>query len=343
MAMRFEHEFTVPVPVERAWVTLLDVEEVAPCMPGATLDSREGDVLTGRIKVKVGPITVTYRGRAEFTEVDKDAYTVTIKAAGKEARGPGTADATVRAQLHADGERTRVAVRTTFSVTGRPAQFGRGVMAEVGAKLIDKFAANLAARLQAPAPGDAPASGAPSPAAEAAPAPAATGAASVAGRETADPTAVAAAAVAAGPETPPAAPAPADQPAPVPSETAASETVPSETAHQTAREATPSEATPSEATPSETASPETVSPGSTPSAGAPSESTPAAEAGGSRTAGEGRRLSAVPEPGRPAENEALDLLEVAGAPVLKRAAPVLAALAAIFAIVWIARRLARRR
>ncbi|MEU4542549.1 SRPBCC family protein [Nonomuraea dietziae] len=144
MAMRFEHEFTVPVPIEQAWAALLDVERVAPCLPGATLDIVEGEEFTGRMKVKVGPITVTYRGTARFEDVDKDAYTLTLQASGKEARGSGTASASVTARLTAAGDATAVRVETTFNVTGRPAQFGRGVMAEVGGKLIDRFAENLA-------------------------------------------------------------------------------------------------------------------------------------------------------------------------------------------------------
>ncbi|MFE3447594.1 SRPBCC family protein [Nonomuraea sp. NPDC059194] len=144
MAMRFEHEFTVPVPIEQAWAALLDVERVAPCLPGATLDIVEGEEFTGRMKVKVGPITVTYRGTARLEDVDKDAYALTLAASGKEARGSGTASATVTARLTPSDEVTSVKVETAFNVTGRPAQFGRGVMAEVGAKLIDTFAANLA-------------------------------------------------------------------------------------------------------------------------------------------------------------------------------------------------------
>ncbi|MEV4064446.1 SRPBCC family protein [Nonomuraea dietziae] len=142
--MRFEHEFTVPVPIEQAWAALLDVERVAPCLPGATLDIVEGEEFTGRMKVKVGPITVTYRGTARFEDVDKDAYTLTLQASGKEARGSGTASASVTARLTPAGEATAVRVESSFNVTGRPAQFGRGVMAEVGGKLIDRFAENLA-------------------------------------------------------------------------------------------------------------------------------------------------------------------------------------------------------
>lgn len=150
MAMRFEHEFTVPVPIEQAWAVLLDVERVAPCLPGATLDIFEGDEFTGRMKVKVGPITVTYRGSARFEDVDKDTHTLTIQASGKEARGSGTASATVKAHMTTGDGSTTVTVETTFNVTGRPAQFGRGVMAEVGAKLIDRFADNLARLLSEP-------------------------------------------------------------------------------------------------------------------------------------------------------------------------------------------------
>ncbi|GAA0926623.1 SRPBCC family protein [Nonomuraea longicatena] len=157
MAMRFEHEFTVPVPVEQAWAVLLDVERVAPCLPGASLDSVEGDEFTGRMKVKVGPITVTYAGTAAFEDVDKDAHTLTLRASGKESRGAGTASATVTARLRPREGATEVSVETSFNVTGRPAQFGRGVMADVGAKLIDRFAANLAELLaESPAEPQAP-------------------------------------------------------------------------------------------------------------------------------------------------------------------------------------------
>lgn len=148
MAMRFEHEFTVPVPVEQAWSVLLDAERVAPCLPGATLDTVEGDTVKGRMRVKVGPITITYQGTATFENVDKDAHTLTLQASGKEARGSGTASATVTARMLAEGDHTKVRVETSFNVTGRPAQFGRGVMAEVGSKLIDRFAVNLATLLE---------------------------------------------------------------------------------------------------------------------------------------------------------------------------------------------------
>ncbi len=142
--MELEHSFTVPVPKKRAWDVLLDVERVVPCMPGTTLDSVDGDVIQGKIKVKVGPISMTYTGRAEIVEKDEPLGVVRLEAAGKETRGAGTASATVRSVLEDRGHETHVTVLTTMNVTGKPAQFGRGVMNEVGGKLIGIFAENLA-------------------------------------------------------------------------------------------------------------------------------------------------------------------------------------------------------
>jgi carbon monoxide dehydrogenase subunit G len=145
MAMEMDHSFTVPVPPDRAWDVLLDVEKIAPCMPGATVDEFDGEVVTGRIKVKVGPVSLTYRGTAKFTERDPDARVILLEASGKETRGAGTASATVRATLEPEsgGEGTTATMHTTMNVTGRPAQFGRGVMVEVGGKLVEQFAQNL--------------------------------------------------------------------------------------------------------------------------------------------------------------------------------------------------------
>jgi carbon monoxide dehydrogenase subunit G len=145
--MELEHSFTIPVPLEQAWPILLDVERIAPAMPGATVDSVDGDVVKGRIKVKVGPVSLTYAGTARFIERDEQQHSVTLEASGKETRGSGTASATIRSSLQDEGGQTRVVVHTTLSVTGRPAQFGRGVMAEVSGKIIEQFAGNLAAQL----------------------------------------------------------------------------------------------------------------------------------------------------------------------------------------------------
>jgi carbon monoxide dehydrogenase subunit G len=153
--MELEHSFTVPVPMERAWDVLLDVVWVAPCMPGATLDSVDGDDIAGRIKVKVGPISMTYAGTAKFTERDRAAGVMTLEASGKETRGAGTASASVRSHLSAEGDQTHVTVHTNLNVTGKPAQFGRGVMTEVGGKLIGIFADNLAGMLAAESAGAA--------------------------------------------------------------------------------------------------------------------------------------------------------------------------------------------
>jgi carbon monoxide dehydrogenase subunit G len=150
MSIELDNSFTVPVPPDVAWKVLLDVARIAPCMPGATVDSVEDDVVTGGIKVKVGPVQLTYRGTATFTERDESTRTIFVDASGKETKGAGTASATVKASLAAaeDGA-TLVEMHTTMNVTGRPAQFGRGIMVEVGGKLVDKFAANLAVLLAA--------------------------------------------------------------------------------------------------------------------------------------------------------------------------------------------------
>ncbi|MFJ8027220.1 SRPBCC family protein [Streptomyces sp. NPDC096311] len=149
--MELHHEFTVPVPVDDAWRALLDVERIAPCMPGATVDDYDGKTVTGSVKVKVGPITVTYRGTAVFEEQDESAHRMVLIANGKETRGQGTARATVTGTLAERDGGTAVSVRTDLTVTGRPAQFGRGVMAEVGDKLVGQFAECLARRLEEPA------------------------------------------------------------------------------------------------------------------------------------------------------------------------------------------------
>ncbi|GGV14788.1 hypothetical protein GCM10010260_62530 [Streptomyces filipinensis] len=152
--MELHHEFTVPVPVDDAWHALLDIERVAPCLPGAVVEDYDGKTVTGSVKVRVGPVTVAYRGTAVFEEQDAAAHRMVLVASGRETRGQGTARATVTGTLTARDGGTAVWVRTDLTVTGRPAQFGRGVLAEVGDRLVSQFAACLADRLaeQAPAP-----------------------------------------------------------------------------------------------------------------------------------------------------------------------------------------------
>ncbi len=273
--MELEHDFTVPVPVDQAWGVLLDVERIAPCMPGATLDSIDGDEFTGRLKVRLGAMTITYRGAARITSRDEKTHTVTIEGSGKEARGSGTANATVRATLHDEGDQTRVTVHTTLNVTGRPAQFGRNILSEVGGRLIGRFAGNLAdeiTREEAPAKPE-PAESAATPA-----------------TDTAAPT---------GDGTPQ---TPAPQAEPTEAEAAPAASAESATAPAT-----------------DTAAPT--------GDGAPQVPAPEAE-----LAPEGKAAA------RPSA-EAIDLLEVAGPSIAKRAAPLFAALAAI----WALRRLIRRR
>lgn len=149
--MQMEHHFTVPVPVEVAWAALLDPERVAPCMPGATLTSVEGSDFAGSVKVKMGPVSLMYKGSGSFSQVDEDRHRVVIEASGKDARGNGTASATVTALLSPDdsgGDSTEVRVDTDLKVTGKPAQLGRGLISEVAGKLLTQFADCLAERLR---------------------------------------------------------------------------------------------------------------------------------------------------------------------------------------------------
>ena len=141
--MELSDEFVVPVAIDDAWKVLTDVERIAPCMPGARLESVEGDDFHGVVKVKVGPVTVEYKGTARFLELDEGAHKMVLKASGRETRGQGNATATVTAQLAAEGESTRVGVRTELDITGRVAQFGRGMLADVSTKLLGQFVERL--------------------------------------------------------------------------------------------------------------------------------------------------------------------------------------------------------
>lgn len=154
-----EHSFTVPVPVSQAWEVLLDIERIAPCMPGAALTSADGDDFAGTVKVKLGPVSLMFKGKGRFVERDEAAHRVVITASGADSRGGGTAAAKVTASLHDAGDDgTRVQVATDLDITGKAAQFGRGLIGDVSAKLIGQFADCLAGKLAAPAPVAAPVS-----------------------------------------------------------------------------------------------------------------------------------------------------------------------------------------
>jgi uncharacterized protein len=137
--MELTNDFRVGLPVERAWAVLTDLERIAPCMPGAQLQEVEGDDYRGVVRIKVGPITAQYKGVATFLDRDDTNHVAVLRAEGRETRGQGNANATITATLTPDGDGTAVNVLTDLVVTGRVAQFGRGVLAEVSGKLLDQF------------------------------------------------------------------------------------------------------------------------------------------------------------------------------------------------------------
>jgi carbon monoxide dehydrogenase subunit G len=150
--MELNNEFRVAVPAAKTWEVLTDVERVAPCLPGATLLTVDGDQFTGAVKVKVGPITVSYKGNAAFLEKDPAAQRVVLKANGKETRGNGNAAAVVTAQLKDEGDATSVVITTDLTISGKAAQFGRGVLGDVAGNLIAQFAKALEADILGGAP-----------------------------------------------------------------------------------------------------------------------------------------------------------------------------------------------
>jgi len=166
--MQLEHQLSVPAPIDVVWPALLDPERVAPCVPGATLTGVEGETFSGTVKVKVGPITLLYKGTGTFTETDEKARRAVLKASAKDTRGNGTVSATVTLTLTPEGERTSGVVATDLSITGKPAQFGRGMIADVGGKIIEQFSACLSEKL-AVAPAASEAAPAAEPAQEAEP------------------------------------------------------------------------------------------------------------------------------------------------------------------------------
>lgn len=199
--MKIDNEFTVSAPIDRAWAVLTDLEGIAPCMPGAVLTGRDGDAYTGKVKIKVGPVTSEYAGTASFAEKDDANHRAVIDAKGRDSRGAGNATAVITAELKAEGDRTLVSVSTDLKITGKIAQFGSGMIQEVSRKLLGQFVDCLETKLAAPA--EAPAAEtAAEPAAEPADAPTAETVAETAAADSAT--------------TPAAAPAPRAQPVPAP-------------------------------------------------------------------------------------------------------------------------------
>ena len=141
--MELVNSFSVNVPIDRAWALLTDVEKIAPCLPGAQLEEIEGDEFRGSVKVKVGPITASYKGKASFIELNSETHTAVLRAEGRDTKGAGNASATVTAVLTGDEVKTDVTVNTNLAITGKVASFGRGVLADVSNKLLTQFVASL--------------------------------------------------------------------------------------------------------------------------------------------------------------------------------------------------------
>jgi carbon monoxide dehydrogenase subunit G len=154
--MKIDNQFSVNVPIADAWNALTDLERIAPCMPGAQLTGRDGDAYLGTVKVKVGPVISEFAGTASFVEKDESTYHAIIDAKGRDSRGSGNASATITAQLRSDGAaRTTVMVETDMKISGKLAQFGSGMIAEVSSKLLGQFADSLE-QLLLTAPPDLP-------------------------------------------------------------------------------------------------------------------------------------------------------------------------------------------
>ena len=155
--MELINEFEVDAPLDVVWSVLTDVERIAPCLPGAQLQEVEGDEYRGVVKVKVGPITAQYKGAASFVEKDDAGYRAVLRAEGRDTRGTGNAAADITAEMAPTATGTLVTVTTDLKVTGKVAQFGRGVMADVSKKLMGQFADNLSELLDQVQPDSEPA------------------------------------------------------------------------------------------------------------------------------------------------------------------------------------------
>jgi carbon monoxide dehydrogenase subunit G len=304
--MKLENNFTIDAPVEKAWKALNSPETVAPCFPGATLTDYEGDSFTGTVKVKLGPIAMTYKGKGTYVSRDEAAHEVVIDANGRDSRGNGTANATVTASLAAEGpDKTSVSMVTDMTITGKPAQFGRGVISDVADRIIKQFSACVARKL---AEGEEPAE------------PAASGEAVV-------PVSAAAAQATGG----------------VPAPTVATAKSPS------TAESSSSPSAAESAKPAADGAPSTngTAPGSTPGtseAEAPASTAMASAASVAPAAATGTppRTTATSRNPVRSEVDAIDLLDTAGAPVLKRLAPVAGGAVLLLLVVLLLRRLRSR-
>jgi carbon monoxide dehydrogenase subunit G len=142
--MKINNEFTVGAPIQQAWDTMLNLERIAPCLPGAAIqDEKDEGEYDGTMKVKIGPITANYKGTVKFEEVDEENHRAVLQATGRDARGQGTASATIVSTLQEEGDGTKVRVETDMKLTGRAAQFGRGIAQDVATKMLDQFASCL--------------------------------------------------------------------------------------------------------------------------------------------------------------------------------------------------------
>ncbi len=146
--MKIENSFVIDAPVDDAWALLTNIAEIAPCLPGAKLSGEQDGVYTGAVKIKVGPVTAEYRGTAEFVERDDTNYRAVIDGKGRDSRGAGNAQALISAAMHDVGGKTQVDITTDLKITGKVAQFGRGVMQDVSEKLLGQFAQCLATKLE---------------------------------------------------------------------------------------------------------------------------------------------------------------------------------------------------
>lgn len=137
--MKLDNEFRVSVPIDRAWEVLTDIPLITPCLPGASLTGEDGDEYSGKVKIKVGPVRAEYSGTALFVERNEETHHIEISAKGRDSRGSGNASAVITADMAEDGDGTKVSIKTDLKISGKVAQFGQGVIAEVSGKLIDQF------------------------------------------------------------------------------------------------------------------------------------------------------------------------------------------------------------